>query len=370
MIDFNHRSCCVLLYLKLSKRWISCKCHWRGYRNEEERMIMCVLRCRGGSGVTQLSAVVTLWVCRLALACSLLNMQKPPAGGEDLPVASTVALEREAGGAVRTSQSELLPSLLQPCYGVPLSWDFSCSEAPLSCLPQLWEPLSPFAEVYPFSVSSVEWWVDFSNSDFPSVLWPAPSVPSFPVLLWLIQTGCLLEQSCTTVLGLVVVCSFPLRHKVSPFSPLCHSVLLTHHPVDRHPGAVHTNTLLGVLSPMEAVNMTWEKSPKAGGSAQPKEVCHWAYSGLEQCPNQTSWFPSRNVMHSFWKAHALQMKPHGELCRGATPLGLHITSHPRFSKSQWEVIALAAGRNFGGKVLCIWLVETRNQHHRNKNTRK
>lgn len=84
-------------------------------------MIMCVLRCRGGSGVTQLSAVVTLWVCRLALACSLLNMQKPPAGGEDLPVASTVALEREAGGAVRTSQSELLPSLLQPCYGVPLS---------------------------------------------------------------------------------------------------------------------------------------------------------------------------------------------------------------------------------------------------------
>lgn len=136
------------------------------------------------------------------------------------------------------------------------------------------------------------------------------------------------------------------------------------------PGHVHC--LHGGKHPQESVSMhcTREKSPKAGGSARPKEVCHWAYSGLEQCPNQTSWFPSRNVMHSFWKAHALQMKPHGELCRGATPLGLHITSHPRFSKSQWEVIALAAGRNFGGKVLCIWLVETRNQHHRNKNTRK
>lgn len=101
--------------------------------------------------------------------------------------------------------------------------------------------------------------MDFSKSDSPSPE-PAPLIDSSPTLLWLAQMGCLLDQGCTTGLGIcllwIVASSeaqgfllFPSPATLSFSSSMLWS---------RHPSAMHTNTLLAMPPPPTAENVTWE----------------------------------------------------------------------------------------------------------------
>lgn len=99
---------------------------------------------------------------------------------EDLPVAGMVGVEKGAHGVVGASQSEQLPSLSYTLPVItrfiflcgPLSWGFFLSSSALlgPVLTLGMEIFQPFSRSLPLSVSFAEWWMDFSKSDFPSLL--------------------------------------------------------------------------------------------------------------------------------------------------------------------------------------------------------